>query len=360
MRDNKGIVLTLRRLPSLVLAPLLLSPALTSLGCHAQTPAATTVPLPVLGQPLPLPLARRVEVLLRQKAQLPPGSTITVGPASASELPGYDTVAVSFTNDGKTSHPINFLISTDGKTLGQFSKYDISPDPRSLLSAEGRPARGGPASAPVLIVGFDDLECPYCARLHQTIFPAITQRYGDKVRVVYKDFPLDQHPWAMRAAVDVNCLGAQSTPGYWNVVDYIHAHASDIGAPTTAVNPDLAPTPEKTLALANTQIDNLTREQGKFQKVDATKLDACLAKQDTASIVASRKLGETLNVDSTPSLFINGDKIDGALPIQFIFSIIDDALRAENVTPPPPYVAPAPAAPTGGAAPVTHTPGPGK
>ena len=94
---------------------------------------------------------------------------------------------------------------------------------------------------------------------------------------------------------------------------------------------------------------------------DAAKLDACLAKQDTAAIEASKKVGTALGVEATPSLFINGDKIDGAVPVEFIFSIIDDALRAQNITPPPPYVVPAPPAPTPAAAPAAVSPAkPGK
>jgi protein-disulfide isomerase len=139
----------------------------------------------------------------------------------------------------------------------------------------------------------------------------------------------------MRAAVDVNCLGSQSATGYWNLVDYIHAHASDIGADPKDAKAD------KTLPHATEQLDNLTKEQGKFQKADMPKLEACLTKQDTSAIEASRKTGESLNIDSTPTLFINGDKIDGAVPLDFLFGEIDDALRAEGVQPPPPYVAPA-------------------
>jgi protein-disulfide isomerase len=256
----------------------------------------------------------------------------------ASEIPGYDNVAITFSADDKTSKPINFLLSKDGKTLAQLSKYDLATDPRTMIADSGRPSRGGPESAPVIIVGFDDLECPFCARLHESIFPAITQRYGDKVRIVYKDFPLDQHPWAMRAAVDVNCLGAQSPNGYWNLVDYIHAHASDIGADPKD------PKADKTLPRADEQLDKLTKEQAQFQKADMPKLEACLTKQDTSAIEASKKIGEGLNIDSTPTLFINGDKIDGAVPVDFIFTEIDDALRAEGIQPPPPYVAPTPPA----------------
>lgn len=307
------------------------------MGCHAQAPAqgAAATPATHSGTPLSAAEQHRVEVLLRQKANLPPGSTVNIGPRMPSDVTGYDNIAVSFSAEGKSSRPVNFLISKDGKTIAQFSKFELSDDPRTMISDAGRPSRGGPESAPVIIVGFDDLECPFCARLHESIFPAITQRYGDKVRIVYKDFPLDQHPWAMRAAVDVNCLGAQSPNGYWNLVDYIHAHASDIGADPKD------PKADKTLPRAQEQLDKLTTEQGQFQKADMPKLEACLTKQDTAAIDASRKVGEALNIDSTPTLFINGAKIDGAVPLDFLFGEIDDALRAQGVQPPPPYVAPA-------------------
>jgi len=314
-----------------------------SLGCHAQTPA------PTVAIPLTPEQARRVEVLVRQKANLPPGSTVNVGPRTHSDMAGYDMVAVTIVNEGQVSHPIDFLLSADGKTLAQFTRYDIAADPRALVSADGRPSRGGPATAPVLIVGFDDLECPYCARLHASIFPAILDRYGDKVHIVYKDFPLEQHPWAMHAAVDVNCLAAQSPNGYWNLVDGIHAHASDITAAAQAGDKD------KAVDIANAQVDRLTLEQGKFQQVDLSKLNVCLQLQDTKAIDASVKLATSLGVDSTPALFINGAKIDGAVPLEFIFDAIDEALRAENVTPPPPYVAPMPPAPA--AAPQPAKPG---
>jgi protein-disulfide isomerase len=316
---------------------LLIAASLATLGCRAQAPAVSGTTVQA-GTPLSLAEQHRVEVLLRQKAQLPPAATINVTTPTASEVPGYVGISVSFEADGKTSRPITFLLSNDGKTLAQFSKYDLPEKPREMLSGAGRPSRGGPETAPVVIVGFDDLECPYCAELNASLFPVLTQRYGDKVRFVYKDFPLEQHPWAMHAALDVNCLAAESPAGYWNMVDYVHAHASDIGADPKD------PKAAKTLPRATEQLDALAREQAKFQKVDEATLNACIAKNDTSAIQASTRLGTSLNVDSTPSLFINGAKIDGAVPVDFLFREIDNALRAEGVTPPPPYVAPKPAA----------------
>jgi protein-disulfide isomerase len=290
---------------------------LATLGCHAQTPTEAS-------EKLSPELARRVEVLIRSKSSISPDYDIQIGPRTKSEVPGFDAISVTFSTEGKTSKPVTFLLSTDGKTLAQFSKYDISKDPKLLVSGDGRPARGGPANAPVLIVGFDDLECPFCAKMHEQLFPALTQRYKDQVHIVYRDFPLDQHPWAMRAAIDTNCVGAQSPTGYWNLVDYIHAHAAEMGGE------------EKSLAKANDTLDSLTRDEGKRQQLNADALNACIVKQDDTAIKASVKLGESLGVDSTPALFVNGEKVEGALPLEYLYHVIDSALIASGQTPPPP------------------------
>ncbi len=258
-----------------------------------------------------------------------------VGPRTKSDVPGFDQISVTFTEGGKSSKPLTFLLSTDGKTLAQFNKYDISTDPKLLVNGDGRPARGGPANAPVLIVGFDDLECPFCAKMHQELFPAILERYKDQVHIVYRDFPLDQHPWAVRAAVDTNCVGSQSPTGYWNLVDYIHAHAAEIGGD------------ERSLEKANSMLDSLARDEGKRQKLNVDALNACIAKQDDTAIKASTKLGESLGVDSTPAFFINGEKLEGALPLEYVYRMIDNALIAMGQTPPPPPpTPPVPAAAT--------------
>lgn len=291
---------------------------LAALGCHAQVPASAD------GGKLSPELTRRVEVLIRSRSSIPPNYRIEVGPRTKSDVPGFDAINVTFASEEHTSKPMTFLLSDDGKTLAQFSKYDISQDPKQLVSDAGRPARGGPANAPVVIVGFDDLECPYCAKMHEQIFPALMKRYKNQVRIVYKDFPLGQHPWAMRAAIDVDCLAAQSGPGYWNLVDYIHAHAADMGGT------------EKSIAKANEMLDSLTKAEGKRQKVNEGALNACIAKQDDTAVRASMKLGEDLGVDSTPALFVNGERLVGAIPMKYVYKTIDDALIAAGQTPPPP------------------------
>jgi len=305
--------------------------ALVAVGCHAQTPAP--------GRALSPDMARRVEVLIRSRSQVPPDYQVEVGPRTKSDVPGFDSISVTFSADGKTSKPLMFLLSEDGKTLAQFNKFDISKDPKTLVSGANRPSRGGPENAPVLIVGFDDLECPYCARMHAQLFPALLERYKNQVRIVYRDFPLDIHPWAMHAAIDTNCLGAQSQDGYWKLVDYIHLHAAEMGGDA------------KSLDKAKTTLDSLTTDEGKRQHIDEAALAACIAKQDDTAVKAMVKEGEALGVDSTPSLFINGEKLDGAVPLEYVYRMIDGALVAAGKTPPPPEPSPSGSPAPAGAAP---------
>jgi protein-disulfide isomerase len=287
--------------------------SLAAVGCHAQVSA---------GGSLSADMARRVEVLIRSKSSVPPNYVIQIGVPTKSEVPGFNEIAVTFEANGKASKPMAFLLSTDGKTLAQFTKFDISKNPKDLVSTGNSPGRGGPANAPVVIVGFDDLECPYCAKMHAQLFPALMARYKNQVRIVYRDFPLDQHPWAMRAAIDTGCLSSQSGEGYWNLVDYIHEHAAEMGGD------------EKSLAKANVMLDTLTLDEGKRQKVDQTMLAACVAKQDDTAVKATMREATALGVESTPSLFINGEKLDGAVPIEYVFRMIDEALVAVGQTPP--------------------------
>lgn len=272
-------------------------------------------------------LARRIELTIRSRAEVSSDYSISIGVPSPSEIAGYDTVLITFTADGKSPKSASFLLSSDGKTLAQLNKFDISQDPAQLVSTAGRPSRGGPATAPVTIVGFDDLECPYCAMMNAELFPAILNRYKDQVRIVYRDFPLEEiHPWAKHAAVDANCLAALSTPGYWNFVDYVHAHAAEMAGT------------EKTADKANQNLDKLVLDEGLKQKVDQAKLVACVLKQDDSGIKASENQAEAapLQIESAPVLYINGEKVEGVVPLETLYRIIDRALVAAGQTPPPP------------------------
>ena len=274
------------------------------------------------GEKLPAELAWRVEVLFRSRVALPPAAEVNIGLRSPSEVAGYDRISVTYTVDGNVSQPIVFLLSKDGRWLVPFNKFDISGDSQTGISTANRPARGGPVGAPVSIIVFDDLECPYCARFNATLLPAVLDRYKELVRVVYLDYPSEGHPWALRAAVDTACLADQSNAGYWNAVDIIHARAGELGGK------------EGSLSVANDSLDTIVSQAGERQHVDATALKACIRKQDASSVESSRRQGDAFRIERTPTLFINGAKIEGAVPVDFLFHVIDTALLAKGKTPP--------------------------
>lgn len=294
-----------------------------SVGCKAQAPNAAA-------SPNNSELNRRIEVLVRSQFRVPPQYTVTVGERMKSDFKGYDSLPVTFSLNGKIK-VFDFLLSEDGKTLAKLDTFDLSKDPSEQISVNGRAVRGNP-NAKVTVVNYDDLECPYCARMHQELFPATLERYKDSVRFVYKDDPLTEiHPWAMHAAVDANCLGHQSGAAYWNYVDYLHSHGQDVDGA------------QRDLKKSFATLDQLATQEAEHSKLDAAQVQACVAKQDETEILASRKEADELGIDGTPSIFVNGEHLNGLVPKEQLWMVIDRALVAAGVPPPPP---PAPAAPS--------------
>ena len=273
---------------------------------------------------LQAPTRQRVEALLRSKTEFPPASILSLKVLGPSDLPGYDNLSVHFASaETGASGEVSLLVSKDRSRLAQFTTYDIAADPRTTVPYEGRPSRGGPTTAPVLVVGFDDLECPFCAELHKELFPAITEHYKDQVSFIYQSIPNEGHPWAMHAAVDTDCLGNASQAAYWAAVDAIHAHASEYGGT------------ERKLAVAERELDIETLEEGRRFHLSEEHLKACIDQQDTTPERKSVAIASKLGVAKTPTIFVNGAKSEGAVPIDYIFDMIDNALRAEGQTPPP-------------------------
>jgi protein-disulfide isomerase len=259
--------------------------------------------------------------MVRSQFNVPQDITVLIGTRKPSQIAGYDALPVTLAHGPKQT-VVDFLISTDNKTLARLETFSLEKDPIFSIDVAGRPIRGNPA-AKVTVVNFDDLECPYCARMHQTLFPATLDHYKGAVRVVYKDDPLTEiHPWAMHAAVDANCLATQSGDVYWKFVDYLHSHGEEVNGE----NRDQA----KSFAA----LDRIARQQGTLGKLDAAKLDACLAKQDETQVRASASEAEKLRIEGTPALFVDGERIDGALPQEQVWMVIDRALRAQGIQPP--------------------------
>jgi protein-disulfide isomerase len=289
---------------------------------------------------------RRIEVQVRSQYEMPADVVISIGARSPSQFTGYETLPVTVTH-GARSQVIDFLISADSTKLIHLETFDLTKDPADAIPITGRPIRGNPA-AKVTLINFDDLECPFCARMHQELFPATLAHYKDMVRIVYKDDPLtDLHPWAMHAAVDANCLAVQNGDIYWKYVDYLHSHGQEI----TGEGKD----PAKSFAA----LDRIAREEATLGKLDSVRLEACLTKQDEAQVRASAKEADDLAIDGTPAVFVNGERVNGgAVPEDQLWLVIDRALRDAGQQPPPQPPPPPSAGANSSAAPSTGGPSP--
>lgn len=158
----------------------------------------------------------------------------------------------------------------------------------------------GPANAPVTVVEFSDFQCPFCQRVVPTI-KEIKARYGDRVRVVWKDFPLTQiHPQAFDAARAGNC--AQEQGKFWEFHDQLFANQAAL------------------------QVDALKRYAAAVG-MDAARFNQCVdSGKYEARVQAALDAGGKLGVGSTPTTFINGRAISGAQPLEAFVSVIDEEL----------------------------------
>ncbi|HET9836718.1 MAG TPA: thioredoxin domain-containing protein [Candidatus Angelobacter sp.] len=262
-------------------------------------------------EPLTPEISRRIMNEIRSRYNVPPQITMTLSALKQGKMPGYDDLTVTFTGGTHTTNH-EFLVSRDRKTLAHLETIDISQDLMSKIDTKGRPVRGNP-NAKVTIVNYDDFQCPFCSRMHSELFEKVFKDYTDKVRVIYKDYPLVEiHPWAMHAAIAGNCLGEQNNQAYWDFADYVHANQRVVAG--------------KSRAEAFTNLDNAAKDQAQKHKLDQDKLQACVQKQDESAVRASMAEGDKLGVDSTPTLFINGERFTGVIPEQELRAVLDRSL----------------------------------
>ena len=172
----------LRRFLLILIRRSLLILLLVCLGCVAQS--------------APPDVAHKIEHQVRAFYSIPIDVKVTVGAITPSnDMAGYDGVTVNI-DDGEGKHKdFKFLVSKDRSTMLRVTKFDLNKDPfadvMSKIDVTGRPTRGT-KSAKVVAVNFDDFECPFCSRMHQTLFPEIFKEYGDRVIFIYKDDPLSR------------------------------------------------------------------------------------------------------------------------------------------------------------------------
>lgn len=253
----------------------------------------------------------KIAQYLRERFSVAATATITVGPLRPSIYPGYDLATITI-EEGKNKRSQDFYVSTDGTYLIQGNIYGLNGDPRvqveKLIRTEGEPSVG-PADAPVTIVEYADLECPTCAEMQQFIEKQLLPKYGNKVRFIFKEYPLFSiHPWAVAAAVANECAYEIDPSKFVAYRSLIFQNQSNIKSQT-----------------ATQQLEDLGAQAG----LDRQKLTACIDAKTSLPHVQNDFLeGEKLGVGSTPTFFINGKMISGAPSPDEFFKSVDEALAA--------------------------------
>jgi protein-disulfide isomerase len=159
----------------------------------------------------------------------------------------------------------------------------------------------GDKDAKVTIVEFSDFQCPYCAKA-STIVHELKKKYGSKIRIVFKNFPLPFHQHAALAAQASLCAHEQGTNLFWKMHDRMFAQQDKLD--------------EKSLIT-----------HAKSLKLDAAAFEQCLkTRQYDAKVKKTFSEGEVLGVKSTPTFFVNGYLISGAQSVDVFSELIDEEL----------------------------------
>jgi protein-disulfide isomerase len=170
------------------------------------------------------------------------------------------------------------------------TRYDVPIEPDDPIL--------GPEDAPITLIAFSDYQCPFCKRWHDQVFGRLVQEYGDRVKFIFRDFPLNSiHPQASPAAQAANCANEQGA--FWQYHDALFSYKYDLGEQA---------------------FEQYARELG----LDAAALMDCYNSGRYADEVdADLEFASAFGIQSTPTFFLNGIPIVGAQPYDVFKQIID-------------------------------------
>lgn len=237
-----------------------------------------------------VPSKEEVDAALKRTLGYDPATTWTVYDIRPSVMPGLTEIVVSFNKQ----EPVRVYWDPENQNavIGQMLPFGANPfgPVRDKLKAADGPAIG--SQTPVIqMVEFSDLECPHC----KVAQPIMEKLAGDfpQVRYIFQQFPLpaSMHPWAMKAAEYSDCAVQLSPAAFWKYTDSIFENQPGIA-----------------LATADDKLKELATAAG----LDAQKISACAATPQTeARVKKSIALGQSLEVNQTPTIFINGRRVLG-------------------------------------------------
>lgn len=258
-----------------------------------------------LQQNTPAEMEQRIRVAFKTEPTL----KLTVGGFRRSPVADFEEGTLSM-GEGNAKQDRTLLVTRDGKHLIVSDLYSLAIDPRQqalhTISLVGEPSQG-PANAPVTIVEYADLECPTCARMQAFLETQVVPRYGNKIRVIFKEYPLPMHDWSLTAAIGCQCAYELNPAAY---------------------------VPMRTAIFQNQQLINITNVRetvlsyGEQAGVDRVKLAGCLdAKSSYPRIQRDVAEAKRIDVNQTPTVFINGRMMVGLPSEEAYFQAIDEALR---------------------------------
>ncbi|MGH9498401.1 MAG: thioredoxin domain-containing protein [Terriglobales bacterium] len=254
-----------------------------------------------------LPSEEMVNAFMRQSLGYDPDVSwkiVSIKPAAAEGLAEVD-VTVSGPQGAQTE---KFYVTPDGThaVIGEILPFGAHPFDAArdeLQKGINGPSRGADM-APVTVVEFSDLQCPHCKAAQPTLDRLAAE--SKNARLVFQNYPLPIHDWAMKAASYADCVGRSSPDAFWKFIQSVYDAQSDI----TAANAD-----EKLTGFADAA------------GVKGTDMAACAVKPETTTRVQhSLDLGQELGVTGTPTIFINGRKLSaGGLPYEVLQKLVDFA-----------------------------------
>lgn len=246
------------------------------------------------GSTAPTQTQKNIEAYLRNIYAFGPDVRLTIGPLKETGVEGLLETNIGVVI-GENKEEVKFYVSKDGKFLFRGDLSDMTKDPlaetRAKIQMTDSPALGDP-KAPVTLVEYSDFECPVCRSLHDVV-RSILPNYAGKVRVVFKDFPIEQiHPWARAAAIAGRCAYQQEPQSFWKIYDLIYDNQEIISA-----------------ANAWTKMTDYAAQSG----LNAETFKSCMASPEPgAAVDANRANGQQVEVTSTPTVFVNGRRMVGA------------------------------------------------
>jgi len=251
----------------------------------------------------------KIVSFVRTKFHVPENVKLTVGPFQESDYEGFYK-AIIYGDNGTRKSSTPAFVTKDGRYTVIGSIFNLNADPRQevqqSISLENQPTVG-PRNAPVTIVEFADLECPTCAEMQKFIETQLLPKYGNKIRIVFKEFPLVTiHDWALTAAIANECAYQLNPADFFRYRSIIFESQGMIDA-------------------AN--VRTLLLDFGQRAGLDRLKLATCLdSKASLPRVEADMREGQKLGIMSTPTLFINGVPVVGLNP-DHIYQLIDEALQ---------------------------------